>query len=197
MVTIVSPMPSVAHADVASVVVMDVVVATSVIPSVTSNAVPGMSSTISSVEYGTSVVEIVTMWIAGIDAEMPESVCPIERAIEIGGCTECAQLPVKQDIAQIQVAALPVGAIYIVITRDSHQVVEVNLISSLILLFCQVQLVSHLVSQEEGLVASLLVAHCLARCCYQQHCYQGYHHLLHTHIILISSTYFYLFTVQK
>jgi hypothetical protein len=166
MVAIVSAVPSVTHSEMAGVVMIDIVVTTAVIPSMPTYTMPGMSSTIAGVEYRTTVVEVVTVRIAGVDAEVPEAVCPVEGAIEIGGGTESTQLPVEQDIAQVEVTTLPVGSVYVVITGDTHQVVEIDLISSLILLFCQVQLVSHLVREEKSLVASLLVAHCLARCCY-------------------------------
>ena len=148
-----------------------------------------MSTAIAGVEHRTTEVEVVTMWIASINAEVPETITPVEWTIEIGSCAECLPLPIQQNIAQVQVTTLPVVAIDIVITRHTHQVahqvVEVDFIGSLILLVRQVQLVSHLVCQEQSLVACLLVAHCLARCCYRQHCYQGYHHLLHITFILI------------
>jgi hypothetical protein len=140
---------------------------------------PSMSTTIAGIEHGTSEVEVVTVWIAGIDAKMPEPVTPIEWTIEIGGCTEGTPLPVEQNIAHVQITALPIVSIYIVVTRYSHQIVEVDLIGSLVLLVGQIQLVSHFVRQEQGLVASLFVTHCFARCCHCQHYYQGYHHLLH------------------
>jgi hypothetical protein len=144
-----------------------------------------MSTAIAGVEHRTTEVEVVTMWIASINAEVPETITPVEWTIEIGSCAECLPLPIQQNIAQVQVTTLPVVAIDIVITRHTHQVVEVDFIGSLILLVRQVQLVSHLVCQEQSLVACLFVAHCLARCCYRQHCYQGYHHLLHITFILI------------
>ena len=133
------------------------------------------------------------MWIASINAEVPETITPVEWTIEVCSCAECLPLPIQQDIAQVQVTTLPVVAINIIVTRHAHQVVEVDFIGSLILLVRQVQLVSHLVCQEQSLVACLLVAHCLARCCYRQHCYQGYHHLLHITFILIVRQFIYLF----
>ena len=56
---------------------------------------PSMSTTIAGIEHGTSEVEVVTVWIAGIDAKMPEPVTPIEWTIEIGGCTKGTPLPVE------------------------------------------------------------------------------------------------------
>ena len=146
-------------------------VATVVVVAVSANSVPGMSATIGGIEGRTSVEEVVAVWIAGIDAEVPESVAPVEWTEEIGGCAECLPLPVEQDIAQVQVATLPIGAEYVIVARHAHQIVEVDFVGSLVLRIRQVQFVSHLVGQEESLVPCLFVAHGLARCCYRQHCY--------------------------
>jgi len=56
---------------------------------------PSMSTTIAGIEHGTSEVEVVTVWIAGVDAKMPETVTPVEWAIEVAGSTECAPLPIQ------------------------------------------------------------------------------------------------------
>jgi len=90
VVTVVSAMPSVAHTDMARVVMVDEVVATTVIPTMSSYAVPCMCATIGCIEHWAAIVEVVTMWVAGIDAEVPVTVSPIEWTIEIGGCTESA-----------------------------------------------------------------------------------------------------------
>jgi len=52
--------------------------------------VPGVSAAIGGIEVWTPEVEVVTMRIAAIDAEVPVTVSPIEWTIEIGGCTESA-----------------------------------------------------------------------------------------------------------
>ena len=151
--------------------------------------VPGVTATIAGIEYRTSEVEVVAVGIACIDGEVPVTSVPIQWAVEVGGCAERLPLPVKQDIAHIQVAALPVGAVHVVVTGHTHQVVEVDFVSGLVLFVSQVQLVGHLVRQEQGLVPCLLVAHSLARCCYRQHCYQGHHYLLHNSYYFKSSTF--------
>ena len=38
---------------------------------------PGVSATIGGIEHWTSEIEVVAMWIAGIDAEMPVTVAPV------------------------------------------------------------------------------------------------------------------------
>ena len=158
-----------------------IVVAMSVVVSVSAMTVPGMSATIAGVEHRASEVEVVTVRIAGVDAEVPVATLPVQGTIEIGGCTEELPLPVDEHVAQVEVTTLPVNTKDIVIAGDTHQIVEVDFVGSLVLLISQVQLVSHLVREEEGLVPCLLVAHCLARCCDCQHCYQGHHYLLHNY----------------
>ena len=185
----VSTVPAVVHAKVGASGCRTEVVTTPVVVAASANDVPGMTATVAGIEHGASEVEVVTMRIARIDAEVPVTVAPVEWAIEIACLAESAPLPVEQDIAHVEIAALPIIAIHIVIARYPHQVVEINLVGSFVLLVCQIQLVSHLVSQEQSFVACLFVAHCLARCCYCQHCNQGYHHLLHNRNC-------YLFTVQ-
>ena len=133
-----------------------------VIVTVSAYHVPSVSATIGGIEDRTSEEEVVAVRIACIDGKVPESVKPVEWTVEVTCCTERIPLPIVQDIAQIQVAALPVGSEHIVTARHTHQIVEVDFVCSLILLVSQVQFVSHLVCQEESLVASLLVAHCLA-----------------------------------
>jgi len=165
-------------------------ITTTIVVSSSAYYVPGMSTTIAGIEHGASEVEVVAMRITGVNAEVPETITPVEWAIEIAGCTECLPLPVQQNVTHIQVSTLPVVPIHIIVAGHSHQVVEVDFVGCLVLLVGQVQLISHLVRQEQCLVACLFVAHCLARCCYRQHCYQGYHYLLHHRNC-------YMFTVQK
>ncbi len=112
---------------------------------------------------------------------MPETVTPIEWAIEVGGSEEGIPLPVEQDVTQVLVAALPIGAKHIIVTRHTHQIVKVDLVRSLILCICQIQFISHLVGEEESFIASLFVAHRLARSRCQQHHCKGYHYLFHIH----------------
>ena len=161
---------------------MEVIAMTVIVP-VTAYHMPGMTATIGGIEGRTTEEEVVAVRIAGIDSEVPEPVTPVEWAEEVACSAESLPLPVEQDIAQIQVAALPIRSKHIVVARHTHQVVEVDFVCSLVLCISQVQLVSHLVRQEEGLVACLLVAHCLARSCCQQHHCQGYHQFLHNRFV--------------
>jgi hypothetical protein len=90
MVAIVSAVPSVTHTEMTGGVMVDIVVTTTMVPTSSSYDMPGMSTTIRGVEDRATIVEIVTMRIACIDGEVPETVTPVEWTIEVGGCTESA-----------------------------------------------------------------------------------------------------------
>ena len=177
----ITTVPTVVHTDMLSVRGVEVLTMT-VIVAVSANSVPSVGTMIGVIEVRTSEVEVVTVWVAGIDAEVPVAGIPVQRTIEIGRCDEGIPLPVKQDITQVEITALPVRSVHIVTAGDTHQIVEVDLIGCLVLFVCEIQLISHLVSQEQGLVAGLLIAHCVCRdgCC--QHHHQCEKHLLHAHI---------------
>ena len=158
---------------------------------------PGMSAAIGSIEVWTPEVEIVTVRIAAIDTEVPVACLPVERTIEIVSCQIGTPLPVEQDIAEIEIPALPVGAENICTSCYPHQVVEIDFVSCLVLLVSQIQLVCHLVGEEQSLAAGLLVAHCACRHRCGQHHHQCEKHLLHNRIIFACSTFFFCFTVQR
>lgn len=97
-----------------------------------------MTSAVHGVKVWCAEIEVITVWIAGIHTEVPIACVPIEWTIEITGIAVHAILPVEQNITQIQVAALPVEAVQVVVVVDAHQVVEVNLVCSLILVIGEV-----------------------------------------------------------
>ena len=166
----VAAVPAVVHAEVGASCCWTEVVTVVIVVSVRAVKMPGVCTTIGSIECRTSEVEVVAVRIAGIDAEVPITCAPVQWAVEVVGCDVCLPLCVEQNVAQVAVAALPVVAIDIVVARHTHQVVEVDFVGGLILFVGEVQLVSHFIGQEQCLVASLFVTHCLARCCYRQHC---------------------------
>jgi hypothetical protein len=169
MVTVVAAIPAVQHAEVCTSGRTEVVTV-AIIVTVGTVQMPGMSTAIGCIEYGASKEEVVTVWIAGIDAEVPVACAPIQWTVEVAGSDICLPLCIQQYVAEITVAALPVVTIDIIVTRHTHQVVEIDLIGGLILFISKIQLISHLIGQEQRLVASLFITHCLARCCYRQHC---------------------------
>jgi hypothetical protein len=76
-------------------VTMPVIIATSAM------RVPGMSTAVGGIEVRASEVEIVTVWVTAIDAEVPVTCLPVKRAVEIGGCHKGVPLPVEEYIAEI------------------------------------------------------------------------------------------------
>lgn len=103
--------------------------------------------------------EVVAVWIAGIDAEMPIATVPIERAVEVAGGTVGPVLPVEKDVAQVKVTLSPVVTVEVIIVINAHQVVKVHFIGGFILVVCQVEFISHLVGEEESLLPSLFITH--------------------------------------
>lgn len=120
---------------------------------------PAVTSAVHGVEAWCTEIEVVTVWIAGIHTEVPIACVPVEWTIEITGVAVHAILPIEQNVTQVQVAALPVEAVQVVIVVDAHQVVEVDFVCSLILVIGEVELVCHLVRQEQGLPTRLVVTH--------------------------------------
>lgn len=76
---------------------------------------------------------------------MPEAVGPVQWAVEVGGGEERLVLPVEEYVEQVEVTVCPVCSVEVVVCVDVHKVVEVYLVSSLILVVCEVKLVRHLV----------------------------------------------------
>ena len=97
--------------------------------------------------------------IAGIDGEVPEAGIPIERTIEIGCCQISLILPVEQYVVEVSVAIFPIRAIQVVGRIDADEIIKVYLVSSLILVVGEVQLVSHLVGKEQSLLSCLVITH--------------------------------------
>ena len=143
-ITVVATIETIAHSEVLTITRQrrTEMVGTSMVIAVSAIHVPAVSTPVGGIEVGTSVEEIVAVGIAGIDAEMP-----------------IACIPVEKDVAQVEVTTLPVGTIHIVYAGDTHEVVEVDFVRCLVLGISQVELVGHLVGEEQGLVAGLLVAH--------------------------------------
>jgi hypothetical protein len=117
--TEVTTVPTVVHTDMLSVRGVEVV-AMAVIVAGSTYSVPGVGTMIGVIEVGTSEVEIVTVRVTGIDAEVPVTGVPVQRTIEIRSCDEGIPLPVKQDIAQIKITTLPIGSVHIVTAGDTH-----------------------------------------------------------------------------
>lgn len=83
----------------------------SMVPAPSAIHSPAMSTSIHGIEMRSAKEEIVSARVSGIDAEMPITIVPVERAIEIGSVEEGTILPVEQNVAQVHVALSPVYAI--------------------------------------------------------------------------------------
>lgn len=116
-----------------------------------------MTATVRNVESWATEVEMVAVRIACVDAEVPVTTFPPDRAIEVSGIAEHTVLPVEEDVTEVEVTACPAIGIDIIIRVDAHKVVEINLVGSLVLRLGEVELVCHLVGEEESLLTSLLV----------------------------------------
>ena len=145
---------------------------------------PAVTATILYVNGGTAKEEIVAIRVAGINAEMPIACVPVERTIEIGGVTESTILPRQQDVAEVEVATLPIETIQVVDGAHTHQVVEVYLVCCLILLVGEVKFIRHLVGEEQRLLTGLLITHSSCRHGHHDHCYKGEYKLFHNLISL-------------
>ena len=156
-----------------------------------------MSATVHIPEVWATEVEVVAVGIACVDAEVPVSSLPVEGAIEVGGSEIGLILPVEQDVAQVEVALLPVDAIEVGLGVDTHQVVKIHFVGGLVLLLGQVKLVSHLVGEEQCLLACLLIAHCIGCHCHGDQCCQGDQYSLHSCMIFVVNTLCYCFTMQN
>ena len=156
-----------------------------------------MSATVHIPEVWATEVEVVAVGIACVDAEVPVSSLPVEWAIEVGGSEIGLILPVEQDVAQVEVALLPVDAIEVGLGVDTHQVVKIHFVGGLVLLLGQVKLVSHLVGEEQCLLACLLIAHCIGCHCHGDQCCQGDQYSLHSCMIFVVNTLCYCFTMQN
>ena len=119
--TVVATIIAIAHAEVLAVMRQGwaEVVAAAVVVAASTVHVPAVSAAIGGIEVRTSEVEVVAMRVAGIDAEVPETVAPVERTIEIGCGTEGFPLPAVEYIAEVEVTALPVETIDVVVAGDT------------------------------------------------------------------------------
>lgn len=115
-----------------------------------------------------TIVEVAAVVVA-VDREEPAAGTPHDRAEEVIGSRQEAVLPVVEYAAQVVQAIAVVVAIDIAWRIDTEEVVKVDFVGIVVLLFVEVQLVCHLVRQVE----------CLCLCAFQTHCtcaHAGGHH---------------------
>ena len=76
MVTEVTAIPAVVHAEVCASGRTEVV-AVVIVVAVGTMQVPGMSTSVGGIECGASKVKVVAVWIAGIDTKVPVACAPV------------------------------------------------------------------------------------------------------------------------
>ena len=95
----------------------------------------------------------------GVNRQEPSGGPPQNGAEEIGGCLEQGILPVVEDVAEVRIAVLQVNAREVALCPDVHQVVQVDLVGVVVLLFVEVEFIRHFVGQKPGPVAGFFVGH--------------------------------------
>ena len=118
-------------------------------------------STLVSHEHRWTVIVEMASVVVRVHCKRPAASLPCYRTIEVGESHILVILPAVQDIAKVSVTAIPPDAEDITVSVQAHQVVEIDLIDCLILCSGEVELVSHLIREEEGLVLCCIIAHCV------------------------------------
>ena len=75
---------------------------------------------------------------------------PSQRTIEVGQADVLVILIGGQNKLEVSIATAPPSTVHVVASVNTHHVVQINLVDSIILCICQVQLVGHLVGQIQG-----------------------------------------------
>ena len=114
------------------------------------------SATIGQVDGGTAEV-VVAVAVAVEDGIVPTISGPPDGTQEVVNGIVEAILPVEEHVAKVFVSPVPVIAGCVRGIVDVEEVVEVDLIGAIVLLACQVQLVSHLVGKEPSLLPGGLI----------------------------------------
>ena len=172
--TIISAIPTVTHTREATAMCYTMSMREiSMIPRTTTIVMPAMTSSVCNIEMWTTEIEVVTMWIASVDAKVPIATLPPQWAIEIACCTESLILPVEKNISQVLITMNPVVSKHIIVCINTQEIVKIYLVCSLILLFIKVKLIRHFICKEQSLLASLLVTHSICRC---EECAQKSYH---------------------
>lgn len=123
---------------------------------------------------------MIAVGVACVDDETERAAVPVQRVIEIGGGHIQVVLPRTQHKAEVAVATAPVVAVDIATITHAVEIVEIDFVDGLVLFGTEVQLISHLVGQEQGFPLCLGVRHSLGGDGHDhQHCqgYQLFHNL--------------------
>ena len=117
-----------------------------------------VTATIAEIHVRT-VVEETANGIVTVDGIVPCATVPEEGMQEVVCSSKQRVLPIQQDVTQVGIAIGQVVTVGIVCGLHTQQIIQVDLIAVFILLFVQIQLIGHLVREEQSLLASLVIAH--------------------------------------
>ncbi len=123
----------------------------------------GMSTSVAPIDARGIVIEERVVVIALMDAEQPAAAVGIDGAIEVVQSQERTVLQLIHDVAQILIAVIQVGIVAIDsrivsvadivhVRVDRTEEIVVDFVTILILLWGEVQFVSHAVAQETGIL---------------------------------------------
>lgn len=106
-------------------------------------------------------MEEVGVRIVVVDGKCPGTTVDVGRTYKVLTLQEIVPLPVAEHIAQVGIASLVVAVVQLIHRSQGAEVVVVDLIDIVCLIFRQVQLIDHLIGQETCFFAGTLCAECI------------------------------------
>lgn len=107
-----------------------------------------------------TVIEEMRVMVVGIDGKIPSRSAPHHRTQEIVGCQKQIVLPIVEDVAEVGAAIAEASAIQVDARVQAEQIIHIDFVGIIILIGIEIELVCHLVGEEQCSFASLLVTHC-------------------------------------
>ncbi len=124
---------------------------------------PTVFAIIAGIIVGAIKIELVAVGIARIDAITEPVIVPVSRAEEIIQSLETGVFRTAQDIRQIDVAPRPIRSIEVLVVVETEEIIIIDFVGGFILVFGEIQFVSHFVGQEERNAARCAAAHRVCR----------------------------------
>lgn len=153
-------------------------------------------SSIYRIAVRTCPVVVATVGIASVDRVVPSSASPSQRTVEVVQPHVAVPLVSAEHVPEVGVAAAPPASVEVALVVHAEQVVEVDFVCQLILFVVEVELVCHLVGEEQGFA----LCHVDRKCCggdgYRHHQCQC-HCLFHCCRFLVFGRSFFLFRIAK
>ena len=137
-----------------------------------------VASSIYRISVRTCPVVVAAVGIASVDRVVPSSSSPSQRTVEVVQPHVAVPLVSAEHVPEVGVAAAPPASVEVALVVHAEQVVEVDLVCQFILFVVEVELVCHLVGEEQGFA----LCHVDRKCCggdgYRHHQCQC-HYLFH------------------